>query len=141
MEEKNYEEMMRIVDEELSDELIEKVVLEYNEMESKINPFKDIKLLEEEQHAITTLEYIEERRRDFSEKQINRFILSLKKHHILSEVDFKQYFSIDDNMFYITYHSPRKLTDETSLYIVSKQIHYLDNEGVINYSITSKDDV
>ena len=105
---------------------------------SEINPFKDSGILLTEEEANEVLNEISEKRREYSDAQVSKFVKSMRDSPLFSGAEFDYTYDFDDDMFYIIHVQATELSDCQFNFLVNNQIEYLDDEEIINYSIIYK---
>lgn len=105
---------------------------------SEINPFKDSGILLTEEEANEALNEISEKRREYSDAQVSKFVKSMRDSPLFSGAEFDYTYDFDDDIFYIIHVQATELSDCQFNFLINNQIEYLDDEEIINYSITYK---
>lgn len=103
-----------------------------------INPFKDSRTLHTEEEAYEMLNGIAERRQDYAETQVSKFVKCMRDSLIFSDAKFEYKYDREDDMFYIEHFHEGELSDDQFNILINNQIKHLDDEGVINYSFSFK---
>src|SRR5699024_10402727 len=103
-----------------------------------INPVKDSGILLTEEEANAVLNEIAEKRREYSNAQVSKFVKSMRDSPLFSEAEFDYTYDLEDDMFYIIHVQATELSDDQFNILINNQIKHLDDEGVINYSFSFK---